>query len=73
VYNLQWRDDVEAIDVVWWGELIDQYGNSFEDRVMRLQFDRTTLERINYEAFRWFSEDQVLRIADYSSHPAMQT
>lgn len=50
--------------------LVDQYGNSSSEVVLKLELKRETLDKINYEKFNY---ENLESIADYFwSHPAIK-
>lgn len=66
---LQGRDDLSEIVMRWTFPLLDAYGNSFEDVVMKIDITRATLEKINFDNFAF---ENLPGVADeYYQHAAL--
>lgn len=67
--SLQDRTDFQEIRIFWSFPLLDAYGNSFEDTVMKVVFTKDTLDQINFDAF---IDEYIPSIADeYYQHAAL--
>jgi len=67
---LQDRDDIEIINLHWYFPLVDAHGNSNNGRVLSLSFERTTIDRINFDTLDY---NNLPDIADFfNMHSAMQ-
>ena len=66
---LQGRDDFSEIVMRWTFPLVDAYGRSYEDVVMKIDITRETLEKINFDNFVF---ENLPNIADeYYQHPVL--
>jgi len=66
------HDRYQGVSLKGTYSLVDQYGNSSEDTVVRATYDRRTLEKINFE-LGGVDFKQIFEIADSGSvHPAFQ-
>ena len=70
VGRLQERNDIESIDIHWHMMLVNARGDEFDTRVMRLEFDRPSLRRVDFNSLL---SDQALAYADrYFIHNVLQ-
>ena len=68
--ELQPRTDLERVTIFWSFPLIDSYGNSTTETVMKVLFEKETLDKINFERFDW---NNIPDIADeYYEHAALK-
>ncbi|PFP97717.1 hypothetical protein COK06_13060 [Bacillus cereus] len=65
------KDEKEISEITFFYKypLVDAYGNEKKDNVMKLQFNRETLDKINYDNLL---HDNLPKIANqYWEHPAL--
>lgn len=67
--TLQPRDDISEITFFWSFPLVDAYGNTSEDTIMKVNISKETLGKINFERFDYNSIPDIAD--DYFEHTAL--
>lgn len=67
--TLQPRDDISEITFFWSFPLVDAYGNTSEDTIMKINISKETLDKINFERFDYNSIPDIAD--DYFEHTAL--
>lgn len=67
--TLQLRDDISEITFFWSFPLVDAYGNTSEDTIMKVNISKETLGKINFERFDYNSIPDIAD--DYFEHIAL--
>lgn len=67
--TLQSRDDIGCISLFWSFPLVDTYGNSSTETVMKVTFYKGTLDKINFENFDYNNIPEICD--DYYQHAAL--
>lgn len=67
--KIQALEEIESVTFIGNGELVDEYGNSESEKILTYDFDRETMNKINYDNV---VIDNIPDIAtDYYQHPAL--
>lgn len=66
---LQSRTDISEIGLFWTFPLIDSYGNSSSQTVMKVFLKKETLDKINFDNFDWNKFPEIAD--DYYEHAAL--
>lgn len=67
--KIQALEEIESVTFIGNGELVDEYGNSESEKILTYDFDRETMDKINYDNV---VIDNIPDIAtDYYQHPAL--
>lgn len=67
--KIQALEEIESVTFIGNGELVDEYGNSESEKILTYDFDRETMDKINYDNV---AIDNIPDIAtDYYQHPAL--
>ncbi len=66
---LQARSEISRIALFWSLPLVDVYGNTSEDVVMKIQLEKETFQKINFDSFDWNNFSDIAD--DYFEHPAL--
>lgn len=67
--SLQSRDDIGRVSLFWSFPLVDAYGNTSTETVMKVTFYKDTLDKINFENF---DSDNIPEICDdFYQHAAL--
>lgn len=66
---LQPRSDISRIALFWTLPLVDTFGNTAEDTVMKIQLEKDTLDKINFDDFDWNKYPDIAD--DYFEHAAL--
>ena len=67
---LQPREDVSEITMFWSFPLIDAYGNTEDGTIYKININKSTLDKINFERFDYKSIPDIAN--DFFEHPALQ-
>lgn len=67
--SLQGYEEITRIALFWTFPLIDAYGNETEENVMKIQFEKETLQKINFDNFDWSNFPDIAD--DYFEHAAL--
>ncbi|EJQ07379.1 hypothetical protein ABHP49_004800 [Bacillus cereus] len=61
--------EIQKVIFVWKAELTDTYGNKKTDPVVKMNIDRETIDKINFDNFLYKNLPTV--VSDYWQHPAL--
>ncbi|MEW9139145.1 hypothetical protein [Bacillus wiedmannii] len=61
--------EISEITFFYQFNLVDQYGNEKKENVMKIKFDRNTIDKINFKNFNHKNTPNIA--TDYWSHPAL--
>ncbi|MBH0359015.1 hypothetical protein [Bacillus toyonensis] len=67
--ELSKEKEIQKIIFVWKAELTDTYGNKKTDPVVKMNIDRETIDKINFDNFLYKNLPTV--VSDYWQHPAI--
>jgi len=67
--ELQSRSEIAQVCIFWSFPLIDSYGNSKDENVMKILIKRETLQNINFDNFDWNKFPEIAD--DYYEHAAL--
>jgi len=69
LHFLQRYNNISEICIFWSFSLVDVYGNTYDDNVMKVLFEKPTLDKINFENLN-FDFNNIPKVADsYYEHP----
>ena len=71
--ELMKSEDIDNLTVLGYFDLVDQYNNTYNDRVMEIAFTKETIDKFNYEDAGTYDLDKLPGLAEfYSAHPGLQ-